>query len=98
LQDFILRWHIPYNVTDSNDSSSTPAELFYDFIDDLEERYQKDKKRVKEMMKDKGIIPTPSMSYQQFCEALSAHDKFSVVDSSNLKILYEETLEKAKKN
>jgi len=80
-----------------NDSSSTPAELFYDFIDDLEERYQKDKKRVKEMMKDKGITPTPSMSYQQFCETLSSHDKFSVVDSSNLKILFEETLEKAKK-
>jgi len=51
--------------------SSTPAELFYDLIEDLEERYHKDKKRIKEILKENQVNVNPQITYESFIEAIS---------------------------
>jgi pre-mRNA-processing factor 40 len=77
---------------------STPAELFYDLIEDLEERYHKDKKRIKEILKENQVIINPQITLESFIEAINKHDYFQFLDETNLKFIYTDLQDKALRN
>jgi len=76
---------------------STPAELFYDLIEDLEERYHKEKKRVKEILKEAQIVIHAQFTYENFFEVVNKHEYFKLLDEANLIFLYSDLQEKAVK-
>jgi len=77
-----------------NGSGSTPHELFCDFLDDLEERLDRDKKTVRDIMKDTGTTVTLNTSFDEFQTSIASHERFLTLTKQNLRILYEELLDK----
>lgn len=79
---------------------STPAELFYDFIEDLEEKYQKDKKKIKELMEESSINIDSHTNFDEWRTKVNktSHDneKFQsiTIDPSHLRILFDEFVDK----
>jgi hypothetical protein len=69
---------------------STPAELFYDFIEDLEEKYAKDKKKIKDIMRDNNIKVTQSTTFEEWMAQLNSHEKFTSIEANHLRILFDE--------
>jgi len=76
---------------------STPAELFYDLIEDLEERYHKEKKESKEILKEAQIVIHAQFTYENFFEVVNKHEYFKLLDEANLIFLYSDLQEKAVK-
>jgi len=76
---------------------STPAELFYDLIEDREDRYHKDRKKVKEMLKTAQITIDVRISYEMFVESIKSQESFQLVDETNLKYIYQDLHDKALK-
>jgi pre-mRNA-processing factor 40 len=76
---------------------STPSEVFYDLIDDLEERYQRDKKKLKEILKEQSLVIDAQTSYLVFEDKIKKHDNFDIIDPVNFKLLYHDLREKALK-
>lgn len=89
----VIKWSI---LTDLNCCRSTPAELFYDFIEDLEEKYQKDKKKIKELMEESSINIDSHTNFDEWRTKVNktSHDneKFQsiTIDPSHLRILFDE--------
>lgn len=69
-------------------TGSRPAELFYDFIDDLEEKFEQDKYRVKEMMKDLNLPMTPNLTFESWCAVIKQHEGYNTLDHSNLEYMF----------
>mmetsp|Transcript_268 Transcript_268/g.363 ORF Transcript_268/g.363 Transcript_268/m.363 type:complete len:615 (-) Transcript_268:7-1851(-) len=78
---------------------SLPSELFGDFIDDIEERYYKDKKKLKEILKDLNMEPekNKTMKFDEFIQALEPHSKFVQIAERHHKFLYDDFMDKATK-
>jgi len=69
-------------------TGSRPAELFYDFIYDLEEKFEQDKHKVKEFMKDLNLPMTPTLTFASWSAVIKQHDGYSGLDHSNLELLF----------
>jgi pre-mRNA-processing factor 40 len=76
---------------------STPAELFYDFIEDLEEKYAKDKKKIKDIMKDNNIKVTQTTTFEEWMMQLNSLEKFTSVEANHLKIIFEDIQDKIRR-
>jgi len=76
-------------------NSSTPAELFYDLIEDLEERYHKEKKRIKEILKENQVLINQQISYEAFLESINKHEYYKSLDETNLRFIYTDLQDKA---
>ncbi len=61
-----------------------PSELFGDFLDVMEESYYKEKKKVKEMLKELGITLTPSTDPQSVINELAKSPNFAALEQKNL--------------
>jgi len=83
------------NLQEDDVEGSTPAELFYDLIEDLEERYHKEKKRVKQILKEVQVNVNAQVSYETFVEAINKHENYQLLDESNLKFIYSDLQDKA---
>jgi len=83
------------NLQEDDIEGSTPAELFYDLIEDLEERYHKEKKRVKEILKEVQVNVNAQVPYESFVEAINKHENYQLLDESNLKFIYSDLQDKA---
>jgi len=70
----------PNQPTLPNTRTTTPAELFGDFVEELAEKYEKDKRLLKDLVKDSGIIVNPGTSYEEFEEAITAHAKLETFE------------------
>jgi pre-mRNA-processing factor 40 len=69
---------------------SRPAELFYDFIEELEDKLDVDKKRAKDIMRDINLPMTLSMSYEAWCAVMKTHDGWKALDKANTRFLFED--------
>jgi len=70
-------------------TGSLASELFGDFIEDLFDKYQQEKKTIKEIFKENKFLLTPEITKEQFMEALNSFDligKIKEKDVENEKI------------
>jgi len=86
----------PNQPTLPNARTTTPSELFGDFVEDLAEKYEKDKRLLKDLVKDSGIIVHPGTSYEEFEEAITSHAKLETFeDKAHIHRYFDALKEKA---
>eukprot|EP00026_Physarum_polycephalum_P003013 Phypoly_transcript_03022.p1 GENE.Phypoly_transcript_03022~~Phypoly_transcript_03022.p1 ORF type:complete len:847 (+),score=257.26 Phypoly_transcript_03022:49-2589(+) len=78
-----------------NTTGSTPHELFCDFLEDLEERMDKDKRVLRDILKDANFTVGLNTTYDEFQTALSSHERYSTIPRTHLKHLFNELMDKA---
>ncbi|GAB1597955.1 pre-mRNA-processing factor 40 homolog A-like isoform X2 [Argonauta hians] len=74
---------------------STPLDLFKFYVEDLKSRFHDEKKIVKEILKDRGIIVETSTTYDDFSSCLNTDKRSGNLDSGNIKLTYNSLIEKA---
>eukprot|EP01132_Coremiostelium_polycephalum_P004852 gene4852-6048_t len=63
---------------------STPLELFSDYKEELEIKYEKDYRRLKEIVKSVGFNYIPNQTtFESFQEAISKHEKTQTISPTN---------------
>ncbi|CAN1274631.1 Pre-mRNA-processing protein 40A [Linum perenne] len=85
-----------YQDLAENTSGSTPKELFEDVYEDLEKQYHEDKTRIKDAMKSSKITMVLTWSFEDFKAALSEDIDSQSISDINLKLVYEDLVERAK--
>ncbi|XP_031493499.1 pre-mRNA-processing protein 40A [Nymphaea colorata] len=85
-----------YLAVASNTSGSTPKDLFEDVAEDLEKQYHDDKARIKDALKMAKVTMTSNWSFEDFKDAILQDGNLSRVSETNLKIVFEELLERLK--
>ncbi|KAF9380271.1 hypothetical protein CPB97_008490 [Podila verticillata] len=74
---------------------STPMELFWDLIEDLDERLYQDRKLVQDVLKNIDYEIVPETTFEQFAELMKNHEKTSNLVSEDLTLIFEQLLAKA---
>ncbi|KAF9314415.1 hypothetical protein BG003_004182 [Podila horticola] len=74
---------------------STPMELFWDLIEDLDERLYQDRKLVQDVLKNIDYEIIPETTFEQFAELMKKHEKTSSLVSEDLTLIFEQLLGKA---
>ncbi|XVF36456.1 hypothetical protein REPUB_Repub19eG0060200 [Reevesia pubescens] len=85
-----------YLAVASNTSGSTPKDLFEDVAEELEKQYHDDKIWIKDAMKSGKITMVLTWTVEDFKAAISEDVGSSAISDINLKLVYEELLERAK--
>lgn len=85
-----------YLAVASNTSGSTPKDLFEDVTDELEKQYHEDKTLIKDAMKSGKITMVSTWTVEDFRNAISDDGGSLPISDINLKLVYEELLERAK--
>ncbi|KAF3447471.1 hypothetical protein FNV43_RR12657 [Rhamnella rubrinervis] len=85
-----------YQAVALNTSGSTPKDLFEDVADELEKQYHEDKARVKDAMKLEKIAVASSWTFEEFKTAILEEISSPLISDINLKLVFEELLERAK--
>ncbi|CAO2830841.1 unnamed protein product [Amaranthus hypochondriacus] len=85
-----------YLAVARNTSGSTPKDLFEDVVEDLENQYHDDKSRVKDAMKLCKITMTSAWTFEEFKESLFSELGSPSISDTNLKLVFEEQLERVK--
>ncbi|KAF6159715.1 hypothetical protein GIB67_029973 [Kingdonia uniflora] len=80
----------------SNTSGSTPKDLFEDVSEDLDKQYQEDKIRIKDAMKLGKIKVTSAWTAEDFKAAIIEDISSPPLSDINLKLLYDEVLDRVK--
>ncbi|KAF9425218.1 PRP40 pre-mRNA processing factor 40 [Podila epigama] len=74
---------------------SNPMELFWDLIEDLDERLYQDRKLVQDVLKNIDYEIVPETTFEQFEEMMKKHEKTSTLVSEDLVLIFEQLLAKA---
>jgi len=85
----------PRYATMFTTTGSTPQELFSDFLEDFEEILDKDKRVLREIMKEIDFNFTLNTTYEEFQSVLSSHERFLTLQPKHIPHLYEDQIEKA---
>ncbi|KAL0697141.1 hypothetical protein Bca4012_064321 [Brassica carinata] len=85
-----------YQAVASNLSGSTPKDLFEDITEELEKQYHEDKSRVKDAMKSRKVSMVASWMFEDFKSALSEDLSSQPISDINLKLIYNDLLERMK--
>ncbi|CAN0905788.1 Pre-mRNA-processing protein 40A [Linum grandiflorum] len=85
-----------YQDLAENTSGSTPKELFEDVYEDLEKQYHEDKTHIKDAMKSSKITMVLTWSFEDFKAALSENIDSQSISDINMKLVYEDLVERAK--
>ncbi|XP_077253317.1 pre-mRNA-processing protein 40A isoform X2 [Tasmannia lanceolata] len=86
----------PYLAVSSNTSGSTPKDLFEDVAEELEKQYHEDKTRIKDAMKIGKITMTSTWTFDSFKTGISEDDNLQPISEINLKLVFDELLERLK--
>ncbi|CAL0323726.1 unnamed protein product [Lupinus luteus] len=84
-----------YQAVASNTSGSTPKEIFEDVAVELENQYHEDKTLVKDIIKTSKVTVVSTSVFEDFKSAVS-EEGCKTISDINLKLVYEELLERAK--
>lgn len=79
-------------------AGTTPAELFYDFVDDLERKFREDKRRVKSMMRSLNLKMTSGLAFEPWLTILKQHADFAIIDQSSIQKMFAELQERASRS
>ncbi|KAG0371274.1 hypothetical protein BC939DRAFT_503074 [Gamsiella multidivaricata] len=74
---------------------STPMELFWDMIEDLDEKLYQDRKMIQDLMKSIDYEVQPETTLDEFCAAITKQEKAVHVPAEDLKLIFEQLLGKA---
>ncbi|XP_042506427.1 pre-mRNA-processing protein 40A-like isoform X2 [Macadamia integrifolia] len=79
-----------------NTSGSTPKDLFEDVVEELENQYHDDKTRIKDGMKLEKINMASSWTFEDFKASIIEVVGSPTISDINLKLVYEELIERIK--
>ncbi|CAJ1972782.1 unnamed protein product [Sphenostylis stenocarpa] len=85
-----------YQAVASNTSGSTPKDLFDDVAEDLEKQYHEDKTLIKDTIKSGKIIVVTTSVFEEFKAAVLEEAACQTISDINIKLIFEELLERAK--
>ncbi|XP_022768610.1 pre-mRNA-processing protein 40A-like isoform X2 [Durio zibethinus] len=85
-----------YLAVASNTSGSTPKDLFEDVAEELDKQYHEDKTCIKDAMKSGKITMVSTWTVEDFKAAISEDVGSLPISEINVKLVYEELLERAK--
>ncbi|KAG4931542.1 hypothetical protein JHK84_048537 [Glycine max] len=85
-----------YQAVASNTSGSTPKDLFEDAAEDLEKQYHEDKTLIKDTIKSGKITVVTTSVFEEFKVAVLEEAACQTISEINLKLIFEELLERAK--
>ncbi|KAI5563702.1 hypothetical protein POPTR_014G013100v4 [Populus trichocarpa] len=85
-----------YQAVATNTSGSKPKDLFEDVSEELEKQYHDDKTRIKDAMKLGKITMVSTWTFEDFKGAVADDIGSPPISDINLKLLYEELVERAK--
>ncbi|XP_057991376.1 pre-mRNA-processing protein 40A-like isoform X2 [Hevea brasiliensis] len=85
-----------YLAVASNTSGSTPKDLFEDVAEELEKQYHEDKTRIKNVVKLKKVVLPSTWTLEDFKAAIVEDVSPPPISDVNLKIVFDELLERAK--
>ncbi|KAJ8447514.1 hypothetical protein Cgig2_019508 [Carnegiea gigantea] len=85
-----------YVAISSNTSGSTPKELFEDVVEELKKQYQEDRTRIKDAVKSEKVALSSSWTLEEFKAAIANEISSTEVSEHNLKIVFDELLERAR--
>ncbi|KAL1353578.1 pre-mRNA-processing protein 40A isoform X2 [Arachis hypogaea] len=85
-----------YQAVASNTSGSTPKDLFEDVVEDLENQYHEDKTLVKDIIKSGKITVVSTSVFEEFKAAILEEASCETISEINLKLIFEDLLERAK--
>lgn len=85
-----------YLAVASNTSGSTAKELFQDVLEELEKQYHEDKTRIKDAVKLGKIMLTSTWTLEDFKTAISKDVDSPPVSNVNLKLVFDELLERVR--
>ncbi|XP_057863573.2 pre-mRNA-processing protein 40A isoform X2 [Cryptomeria japonica] len=80
----------------SNTSGLTPKELFEDVVEELEKQYEADRTRIKDTLKMMKIAITSGSTFDQFKADMAETGDLAMISEPNLKLVFEELIEKAR--
>ncbi|KAL6207966.1 hypothetical protein ACLB2K_018918 [Fragaria x ananassa] len=83
-------------VASNTHGSSTPKDLFEDVAEDLEKQFVEDKARIKDAMKQGQITMVSSWTFEEFKAAVVNDIGSPSISELNLKLAYEDILERAR--
>lgn len=85
-----------YLAVSSNTSGSTPKELFEDVVEELKKQYQEDRTRIKDAVKSEKVALSSMWTLEDFKTAIANEISSPEVSENNLKLVFEELLERAR--
>ncbi|XP_068669590.1 pre-mRNA-processing protein 40A-like [Aristolochia californica] len=85
-----------YEAVASNTSGSTPKDLFEDVAEELEKQYHEDKAQIKDALKLGKINMSSTWTFLDFKAAISVDSASHKISEINLKLVYNEMLERLK--
>ncbi|KAG0003344.1 PRP40 pre-mRNA processing factor 40 [Entomortierella chlamydospora] len=74
---------------------STPMELFWDLIEDLDEKLYQDRKMMQDLLKNIDFEVQPDTSLEEFQSVISKQEKAASFVADDLKLIFEQLLAKA---
>lgn len=86
----------PYLAVASNSSGSTPKDLFEDVAEELEKQYHEEKTRVKDAVKMGKITLASTWTLEDFKAVILENVVSPPISDVNLKLVFEELLERVK--
>ncbi|XP_068649795.1 pre-mRNA-processing protein 40A-like [Aristolochia californica] len=85
-----------YEAVASNTSGSTPKDLFEDVAEELEKQFHEDKAQIKDALKMGKINMSLTWMFEDFKAAISEDAACQKISEINLKLVYDEMLERLK--
>ncbi|KAK6939748.1 WW domain [Dillenia turbinata] len=86
----------PYLAVASNTSGSTPKDLFEDVAEELEKKYHEDRTRIKDAMKTGKVTILSTWKIEDFKASILEDVGSPPISDINLKLVFEELLERIK--
>uniref|UniRef100_A0A672KD64 Pre-mRNA-processing factor 40 homolog A n=1 Tax=Sinocyclocheilus grahami TaxID=75366 RepID=A0A672KD64_SINGR len=74
---------------------STPLDLFKFYVEDLKARYHDEKRIIKDILKDKGLLVEVNTGFEEFGSVISSDKRATTLDAGNIKLAFNSLLEKA---
>ncbi|WOK94974.1 pre-mRNA-processing protein 40A-like isoform X1 [Canna indica] len=84
----------PYLAVASNSSGSTPKDLFEDVAEELQKQYHDEKAQIKDAMKLGKVTLDSSWTFEYFKTAIADMDIPKGISETNLKLVYDELMER----
>ncbi|XP_076894676.1 pre-mRNA-processing protein 40A-like isoform X2 [Bidens hawaiensis] len=85
-----------YLAVSSNSSGATPKDLFEDVIEELEKQYTEDRDHIKEIVKMKKVSILSTWTLEDFKNAVAEDLNSHPVSDVNLKLVFDELLERVR--
>eukprot|EP01117_Protostelium_nocturnum_P005862 TRINITY_DN2112_c0_g1_i2.p1 TRINITY_DN2112_c0_g1~~TRINITY_DN2112_c0_g1_i2.p1 ORF type:complete len:600 (+),score=238.68 TRINITY_DN2112_c0_g1_i2:47-1846(+) len=83
-------------MIDSQQTGSLPSELFGDWLDELEEIFLRERKKVREIINDLAVDFSPKMTQLEFISAIAGHPLFSSLNNKFYVNFYEDYMDELK--